>query len=529
MNKTKRIEEFEPFGSPEGSRVGLEDISSKFVTFKGSAWGGLATSDDDLTARVIVGRKGSGKTVYLRRLRAYASKQEDLYADDIHVDLPTTENVIKFCHFFNENVLTEKWMLLWRRAIFLSLISHLMHNPGLRDKDKFKYRNLENLISLKKSVVRKFNASLSVYSQVSEIIYNNDTRNEITKYLDDPQWSEVESLVAEIIRDIPPICFYIDAVDEEFAHAPMYWHRCQKGLFYQTMRLLRDSKLGGRLHIFICVRDIVLSSVYQSEHATRYRGEPYIRFLNWDKKSINHFLSQKLKMVGNEFFISGKRGSGDVKSWLGIKEIYNDKRDIHEPIEQYLLRHTRLLPRDIIVLGNSLCNEIVKHGTFEDDYQIEALIRSTISESSNFFGNEQLKICGNQIASNRTPMNAALYQYSDFYTANKEHINGISDDLRKLILHIGKECFSNSELKESREYAHKLFGEDVHPFSVLWQNDLIGYNNSRAPTNYQKIDFYSASPINDFRISFEKDNYVFHPCIIDSVKINSVGNVPFGY
>ncbi len=42
----------------------------------------------------------------------------------------------------------------------------------------------------------------------------------------------------------------------------MYWRRCQKGLFYQTMRLLRDHRLGGRLHLVICIREIVMSSVY---------------------------------------------------------------------------------------------------------------------------------------------------------------------------------------------------------------------------------------------------------------------------
>jgi hypothetical protein len=32
----------------------------------------------------------------------------------------------------------------------------------------------------------------------------------------------------------------------------MYWLKCQEGLFYQVMRLLRDHKLGGRLHIVVC-------------------------------------------------------------------------------------------------------------------------------------------------------------------------------------------------------------------------------------------------------------------------------------
>ena len=63
----------------------------------------------------------------------------------------------------------------------------------------------------------------------------------------------------------------------------MYWLKCQEGLFYQVMRMLRDHKLGGRLHVVICIRDIVMSSVYRSEHAPRYYNEPHIRVLNWDR------------------------------------------------------------------------------------------------------------------------------------------------------------------------------------------------------------------------------------------------------
>ena len=187
-----------------------------------------------------------------------------------------------------------------------------------------------------------------------------------------------------MIWDSPPMCFYIDAVDEEFAHAPMHWHRCQKGLFYQTMRLLRDSKLGERLHIFICIRDIVYSSVLRSEHGTRYVKEPHIRILNWSKGAISYFLHEKLKRLDNKFFVGYIRDVKDVTSWLGIRELHNDVRDIDEPIEQYLLRHTRLLPRDIIILGNSLCAEIVKLKTFDEERTIEDMIRDTVSEMAIF-------------------------------------------------------------------------------------------------------------------------------------------------
>ena len=38
--------------------------------------------------------------------------------------------------------------------------------------------------------------------------------------------------------------------------------------------------------IVISIRDIVMSSVYRSEHAPRYQDEPHIRVLGWTRKSI---------------------------------------------------------------------------------------------------------------------------------------------------------------------------------------------------------------------------------------------------
>jgi len=333
-----------PFGNPDGSRASISEIQKDFIKFGGSSvWEGLATRSDDLTARVIVGRKGSGKTIYLRCLQAHASEQDSLYADQIQQSLPSTENVVKFCQFFGESVLTEKWMILWHRAILRSVLSHLIHSKKLSEYvDQDTVSKIRNKY---KSIIRDFGTELSIYSQVSEIIRLHNTGNQITRYLEDPLWMELESIVGDVIKNCPPICFYIDAVDEEFAHAPMYWHRCQKGLFYQTMRLLRDAKLGGRLHIIICIRDIVMSSVYKSEHRTRYHKEPHIRILNWDKEAVKYFFNEKIKCLEDKYFKGNFEKHGkNIYTWLGIASINNSIRSIQEDILDYLLRHTRLLP-----------------------------------------------------------------------------------------------------------------------------------------------------------------------------------------
>ena len=246
-------------------------------------------------------------------------------------------------------------MWLWNRAILRSLVSHLFHILELRT-----HIGREDFIKLTKNyseITREVDEVVSIYSQVSEIINSHHSARQLENFLHIPKWAELETLIARILSKCPPVCFYVDAVDEEFSHAPMYWLRCQKGLFYQTMRFLRDSKLGGRLHVIICIGDLVLSAVYQSEHMTRYYGEPHIRILKWNKNSVAYFLYRKIEMLTSEFFTSGD-SERTIDNWIGYEEIENKHYKIFEPVEQYLMRHTRLLPRDIVLVGNKICEKM---------------------------------------------------------------------------------------------------------------------------------------------------------------------------
>src|SRR5437763_440630 len=96
-----------------------------FVELGAHASGDLAIDARDLRGRVIVGGKGAGKSVYLRRLQALATKRgrdiysdrDSLYADDVRQDVPTTSSIVRVSHWVGEDYLTETWKWLWRRAI----------------------------------------------------------------------------------------------------------------------------------------------------------------------------------------------------------------------------------------------------------------------------------------------------------------------------------------------------------------------------------------------------------------------------
>ena len=182
-------------------------------------------------------------------------------------------------------------MQIWDRAIMRSLASHVLRRPELRAADARRAGRRDRRSYAR--LLDDFRRPRTIYSQVRDIINQRQTAHQLSTYLDDPLWDDLEDLLGEVVGQCKPIYFYLDAVDEEFSHAPMYWLKCQEGLFYQVMRLLRDHRLGGRLHVVVCIRDIVMSSVYRSEHAPRYYNEPHIRVLTWDRSSLLYLLAAK--------------------------------------------------------------------------------------------------------------------------------------------------------------------------------------------------------------------------------------------
>ena len=507
-----------PFGNPDGSRAPIQDVLSNFVDFHGNpAFGALATAANDATTRVIVGRLGAGKTVYLRRLRNFQARQESVYADHPQQNLPSTEAIVKACQWFPERFLTEKWMQVWNRATLSALATHLLAHPDL--KPYISHEQAESIRYDYGHLLGEFRRPRSIYAEVRTIINGQHTARQLTEYLEDTAWYDLEDVLAEVLRTCPPIFFYLDAVDEEFSHAPMYWLRCQKGLFYQVMRFLRDPRLGGRLHLVISIRDIVMSSVYRSEHAPRYHDEPHIRVLSWSRDSIEYLLAEKLRRLEPSYSMAPGSFAHPVEAWLGTPVVHNQARGVHERVTDYLLRHTRLIPRDVVSLGNAICAEILRQRAAGRSELPQADLRRVVSRASRRFGDSQLAQASNQIAADTMPKDAARRGYSEVYTSTMEYVAGIDQEVREIIREIGHDRFSRQQLELMRLRADKHFDSTTSFPSVLWQNGLLGYVEPGGAAR-----FYSHADMDQFDLPTEADDYVFHPCVIDSVRIRGVGD-----
>lgn len=515
-----------PFGNPDGSRATIEDVLDGFVEFEDAlVWGGLAMRSNDRTARVIIGRKGSGKTVYLRRLQAATAKDRSLYADVIQQDLPQTEAIIEFCQLFPGGVLIEKWIELWRRAIFRSVVTHLLYRPELNTllpqvlKDALETAYEEVLPKARGRPV-------SVYSQVTQIAGTFRTYNAMNGYLNHPLWNQLEYDVAEAVRASKPICLFLDALDEEFEHAPSFWLRCQLGLFHATMRLLRDARLGGRLHLFIAIRDSVFSAALQSEHRSKYINEPHIRFLNWNAQAAAHFLQEKVKHLPVKY-VEGKRKATSVREWLGLEAIRNANGKVHERVGDYILRHTRLLPRDVVLMGNRICALMAQHTRSEGPEGRDGPLARAVHEIARVIAEEQLRVCANEISAGMMPSDAARRGYADMYTSDDNFITGIFSELRELIATVGRDRFGRDELEALRGGAEAQWKQGTLALAALWRSGLLGYVEGTGRT--RAAVFFSEDRHEDFTLPLDRKTYIFHACLLDAIKLRSIGKpIPAG-
>ena len=509
--RRRRLDPVGPFGNPDGSRADIEDLISEFVDFGGNpAYGSLATRANDSMVRVIVGKLGAGKTVYLRRLQDFQSRQDSVYADDPQQSLPKTEVIVKACQWFSDRVLVEKWMQIWERAITRSLASHLLRNPELRQQ--LRDGEAEEIERSYARLLDDFRRPRTIYGQLRDIINQHQTAHQLSTYLDDPLWDDLEDLLGEILSHCKPVYFYLDAVDEEFSHAPMYWLKCQEGLFLQVMRLLRDPKLGGRLHLVICIRDIVMSSVYRSEHAPRYYNEPHIRVLTWDRGSLLYLLGQKLQRLPSSLLMRRTAtGPPAISDWLGVDPAWAGPGG-DQNIEDYLLSHTRLIPRDIISLGNELSEEVLRRKQAGQDGLPPEAVEAVVQRCARRFGDSQLAQCANQISSDLMPENAALQEYSELFTSTQAYISGVQEDVRSFVRMIGVDQFSLTDLETLQEMADLHFEKATHLASVLWQNGLLGYLDEAG-----RRRFYSMGDVEQFHLPPDADRYVLHPCLVYAV------------
>jgi hypothetical protein len=524
--RTKRLQAVRsvaPFGPPDGATGDLSDVEDHFIEVERRfAPHGLASLPEERIARVFVGKKGVGKTTYLRRFQASASDEHSIFAAARESSPPSTEDVVTVSGLFPVNTLVETWQLIWRRAIQRSVVTNLLHRRQLTDhlSEEVGTRLRTDFAAL----VPPGRVPRPVYAEVGAILRSSHTRHQLAAYLRHEAWTELEYWIVEAMRDAPPIYIYIDAVDDHFQQAPMFWLQCQKGLFLEAVNI-PSSELGSRLHVVVSVRDLVFSSVLRSELASRYRSSPYVRLLEWDYRSIRFFLEEKIRRLDDGFRMCRDRAG--IEGWLGRRQIHNRERDVDETVEDYLLRHTRLIPRDVVELGNALCREVINARAENCSEISEDALRRVVGSIARGFAEEQIRVCANQLASDEIPTHGGLHGSADFFIGTDEYATQRARDLMDILGQLDGDRFDREACLRLGKAGSSELGHP-HLLDVLWHNGLLGYDSTEADAEH--ADFYAATDADLFHLPLDKQSYVLHPALPHLIEMRHCGPAPIrGY
>lgn len=486
------------FGQPDGSRADFTELQHHFVAFDHLGPGVGPTIDvADGAVRVIAGRKGSGKTLYLRRLWAHTAADDALYTVPVAYGAGVSTKDVRDLTRAAAAGATEMWQRCWRVAIMRSVVGHVLRGPVGHGLSRHRRESLEDVARTVMPLDRRPGA---IHDHLRDLMNEHHRSQPLERYLANSAWRDVEYELEAALADLPPLYFYLDALDEQFEEAPSAWLSCQKGLFYAVVRLLREYRLGGRLHVVIAIRDVVYASVLCSEHASRYRSDPHIRLLDWDDRSLGYLLEQKVRRLPRSHRMQPD-DEDPVTSWLGVGAVTNRMRDRAEEVIPYLLRHTRRSPRDVVLLGNALCNEVVRGRSSGRPFLADDTMRITVSEAAMGFGREQLAICGNHLAA-EIPMEFA----EDDFGMGRPMKGHLTERLAELAC----DRISGERLNAWLNDVMPALGPSLP--TVLWHNGVLGYID---PSSAETIFYRPLST--DYDLPRHMKAYALHPVLIDAL------------
>jgi hypothetical protein len=233
--------------------------------------------------------------------------------------------------------------------------------------------------------------------------------------------------------------------------------------------------------------------------------------LDWTEKSLCFFLDRKLDALDEKYFAGGPSDPRSCETWLGRRSLGQEPGLAADGVVQYLLRHTRLIPRDVVSLGNALCVESRMVRDRGESSVSSQRLRDLVAVAARRFGNSQVAQCSNQIAADMMPDGAGLYEFSDVYTAGG-YVRRIEAQLRELIQAVGAPRFRTGELSVLRELASNEWSSGTDLPSVLWQNGLLGYESPSG-----ELTFYSLGHADEFHLPDDVPAFAFHPCLVASV------------
>lgn len=508
----------------------------------------------DLSTKVIVGRKGSGKSLCMRKFQEYAQNQSNIYAIDYKSRNPDLSGIIKFSVDMPDVERTNIWQQLWRNAIFISVATIICFCKPTKTAS-MSFIPEDEINSFKKD----FNPCLfgleevtHPYDIIEVLIERHVNHEQFLTYARSARTKNFESRIRLILDRCPKICFFLDALDEELRRAPALLIDVARALFYTAVHLAREPS-ANKLHVTVAIRDIIYSSVQTSEHADRYKNSQYISSLPWSKQLVREFAEKKIGMAINKARTNGahwapKTGS-TLYDLLGFKVIRNTRKQCHEDVLDYFIRHTNYVPRNVIRLGNRIFDELRQHGKID-----ERLYKGVVNEISQDLAEQLLKVSSAYLiaAYHGKDIRYLVEVYEGFEEVVKRHSlfkeekladmyrasqsilsDGFVEPIKNFIKFIGTDVFTRDCLRSAIDEFTSMKIDEPHNHqlnrleNILWAQGLLGYRENKGGSS-EDIFYYFSGMGTLATLPMDKKHYVFFPGLVQVCSLKIVRGVPVG-
>ncbi len=494
-----------PFGPADGAQLRPFDM----VDLYAEELEGLTVAP---ASRLIVARSGAGKSCFVKRVHARIL-QDDRVASSAEIQRgqPAVAELVAIGERWPAPVRSELWSYVWRAAILRSFASHVLCGDELRQLDDVDGLGFRSTWTQVLRDCAACTTPVNVFSQIREIVANMGSEMEFRAYLRSDKWELFGRDLAKMLEASRPACLIIDLDDEMTAEVPGPWVSCQRGLL-RAVDWLNRGPLAGLLIIVATSREQHYAALLGTDKGFALRDS--ILLLDVDESDTAAYLDRMLSLIDTRE--GGDLGNCGLARLVDCTPIENVARRRHEDVKAYMVRHTRSLPRDIVVLGNELARRRAQTGEGEPLDHKE--VRRSVRGCARLFGGEQLATCAMLLAAGMSPEDVvAEYMQSYFATPGGYDNPTVRVRLSRVISGIGVDRFSRDVLERARVDSTGEFPDDV--VEALWRCGLLGYTSPDFPVGH--VAFFSlrtsGTEIPD------STEYAFHPCLIDALMLDHGG------
>lgn len=371
-----------PLGAEDA--VKREDVGAVFVDVRDLIPQTNLHTKDIRAIRVVVGRKGSGKTHMLRYIEEAAKEHREVVFSALSDNTIPARLESQFAKIVDRPHARSRWSKFWRIIFSLSILSRftpptaslLARRAASRFLIELGYpvdevrptewrttrirlvAHFEDLYfpatgHFKVSNIRASRDPASIIHMVLEGIYSIET---LDQFIDRVDVVGLEADIASLAKTYRPFHLIIDGVDDVSWRQPRTWLDFQVGLFDAVFFFAEAQRSSEQVVVTVAIRNFVFQAAAESPHIDRIRN---LLSLNWSPESALEFLNRRLHQVSSGQFADATKltSSRPLADWLGFDVVIGLRRKFDEPVENYFLRHTRLSPRNLIRLFNMLCHE----------------------------------------------------------------------------------------------------------------------------------------------------------------------------